>query len=241
MSNEITQSEVEGEKPYVKAKADPLAPQSRPPIYEKTDRGRAMLTKTDRELLLGEKEYDSDQGLRNARHRIREHVRKSIPDIHLIAERLEIHELEQLVERQWELDKEGDYRGFQLSPGVLLLAVQLMYIEANETETRSFIEHVESQVGWAVRSIVERANNNLLVTETDVNISMTKQEDEDEIVDDLIRGNPTMSAVSTYLLNFGTDHIQKILRERDTVIETSEGPVIGPDHDLFDGFDSGVE
>lgn len=236
MSDDDTQSETDEQESYVEVVDDESNLDSSLSVYARTDRERAMLTKTDRELLLGEKEYDSDQALRNARHRLREHIRNSLLDAYTVSTLIEADELRQIVERQNKLGEEDGGNRVQISSGVLKLAIQLMYVEANQEYDRSFIEHVESEVARTVSSVLERESNSI-VTEIDVDISVTERGDADEIINDIVHGNPTMSAITKYLLNFGSNHIQKTLREEDTVIETAEGIVIGPHHEIFDSFE----
>lgn len=236
MSDDDTQSETDEEEPDVKAiDADSDLNTSRS-VYAITDRERAMLTKTDRELLLGEKEYKSDQALRNARHRVREHVRNSLLDAFTVSTLIETDELEQIAERHFELGEEDDYTATTLSSGVLSLAIRLMYIEATQEFDTSFTEYVESRVATEVRSVIEHETETA-VTEIDVDIDITKREDIDEAVRDIVHGNTSMTIVLDHIATFGPEKLQNTLRENDTVLETSGGTVIGPDHEIFDGFD----
>ncbi|MDB9250861.1 hypothetical protein PN419_17985 [Halorubrum ezzemoulense] len=236
MSDEDTQSEADEEEPDVKATdADSDLNPSRS-AYAITDRERAMLTKTDRELLLGEKEYKSDQALRNARHRVREHIRNSLLDAFTVSTLIKTDELEQIVERHFELSEQDGYPATTLSSGVLGLAMRLMYIEATQEFDTSFTGYVESKVATEFRSVIQQETDTA-VSEIDVDIDVTEREDIDEAVRDIVHGNTSMTIVLDHLANAGPEKLQNALRENDTVIETSGGIVIGPDHEIFDSLD----
>lgn len=49
------------------------------------DRPRGILTKGDRELLLKEKDYDNKQQVRDARYRLRNHMKAALLDAHLLS------------------------------------------------------------------------------------------------------------------------------------------------------------
>lgn len=151
-----------------------------------------MLTRTDRELLLHRKEYDSEQSRRNARHRLREHIRNSLHDIFLIASHLERDELKQLVDRQRKLDEEGDHGQISLTTGVFKFGCQLADVVAVDNQRHTFEEKVEADLATVLPSVVERANDDLAVTDVNVDISIETEEDTDALIDELISGNPTM-------------------------------------------------
>jgi hypothetical protein len=237
MPDDDTQSETDEEEPHVTVAIDDDTDLNSPrSIYATADRERAMLTRTDRELLLGEKEYDSDQPLRNARHRVRKHIRNSLLDAFTVNTLIETDELEQIVERHYELGEKDGYPATTLSAGVLGLAMRLMYIEATQDFDISFTEYIESKVATEVRSVIEQETDTA-VTEIDVDIDVTEREDLDEAVREIIHGNTSMTIVLDHLATAGPEKLQNALRENDTVIETSGGIVIGPDHEIFDGFD----
>lgn len=64
--------------------------------WEKADRKRGILTKKDREYLLGEYQ-PTGQDRRNIRYRIRQRIKHALLDIQLLSSRIEYEELEQIV------------------------------------------------------------------------------------------------------------------------------------------------
>lgn len=208
-------------------------------FYQRPNRKRAMLTQTDRELLLGLKEYDSEQGLRNARHRLREHVRHSLHDIFLLMTQLEQSELERIVERQRELDEQENLAQISFPGGVFNLGTRLAYIIATEDERQSFEETVEGLVSSAVRGTMERAYDDGVLTEVTVDVSVETEENAEKIVDSLLSGTPQRSSVLSYLSNHDPELLQRRLREEDEEINIrgANNGSIGPDHDIFGIFE----
>ena len=204
------------------------------PLHRQVDRGRAMLTRTDRELLLNLKEYDSEQARRNARHRLREHIRESLPDIFLIGTHLEPDELKQLVDRQRKLDEEENYAPISLTSGVFKFGCQLADAVAADDQRQTFEEKVEGDLATVLPSVVERANDDIVVTDVNVDISIETKEDTDALIDELISGNPRMTTVMSYLQRHDADLLRERLREQDTVIDLAGKEKIGPDHELFE-------
>lgn len=73
-----------------------MADDSETEPWRKIDRKRGILTKSDREYLLGEKSLDGQDEI-NTRYRIRQRVINSILDIHLIAQCLRQEDKTQIV------------------------------------------------------------------------------------------------------------------------------------------------
>lgn len=209
------------------------------PLYRQTDRDRAILTRTDRELLLNEKEYDSEQALRNARHRLREHIRNSLHDIFLIASYLDQDELKQLVDRQRELDDGGEHSRISYTAGVFKFACQLANVDVMNDQRQTFEERIEADLLTAIPAVVERTTDDIVVTDVEVNISIETEEDTDVLIDELVSGNPRMRMVMSYLERNSAERLRKELREQDEVIDLVGSEVIDPEHDIFELFVEG--
>lgn len=226
MSDEITPS------------PDELA--NRELFHERADRPRAALTRTDRELMLGVKEYDSAQGLRNAEYRLREHIRHTLHDLFLISNVTPQSELEQLLERDADVNELGYYTIPFHADAAFTLASRLSYIGAikDYADDRTFEEWVESSLSGAIRTTFEEQGK--FITGLDVDISVDVQDSaSDKIIDEFVFGTPEQMDVISYLKEGDAQRLRERLRELDETISFAgdENPEeIGPDSDLFDMF-----
>lgn len=198
-----------------------------PIVKIKSDRERGILTRTDRDVLLGEKEYETEQGLRNARHRIREHIRHSLYDTFLITTSIDQDEIDKVLDRKQELDQDADVAPISPTSGLFNLACRFAY-SASRSSPRSFIDRVESDVSGGVTHAIERSEDNTVVTKVEVDISVQTEEstNTDEIVDTLTSGKVNPSAVFSSLEKGDAEAIRKKLQDRDEVIEMETGQKI---------------
>jgi hypothetical protein len=213
-----------------------LEPESSGPEYLNIDRPRAMLTKTDRELLVGQKDYDSAQPLRNARHRVREHIRQSLNDVYLINSQLESSELKQIVERQTQLDIDKDRTHIWLPSGLVQLGVRMEYA-ASENPEMSDEELIEGLLKESLRTVLKQIYDDVIITGVDLSVNIKKQDPESEqFVNNLISGKPAVEEVVGYLSSGDAEYLRRRLRELDAEIEMSNGQSIGPDDRFFEVF-----
>jgi len=204
--------------------------------YLDTDRSRGIFTPTDREVILGNKEYESEQGLRNARYRLREHVRESLIDIFLMASYFDQDELAQVLQRQDKLDDEAEHPRLSFSSTLLRIGFRVLY-ERSKSSDRGFLERVESDVQGALSKVYEELTDNI-VTKVDVDITLeTQSTDSDELIEHLVFGEPSMQTVLSYFHHGDVQLLRDKLREHGEEIDHTDqarsGP-IGPDNDLFE-------
>lgn len=211
---------------------DPSAEKNNPEWHD-PNRDRAMLTRTDRQLLLGEKEYDSEQALRNARHRVREHIRDSLNDAQLVASRIDQSEFKQIENRQAKLDNDRGYVPANHQGGVMELALRLIHADPPEGTEASFERSIETVLARRTKTVIERLEN-VAVANIDVDISLERRSlEDDQFINDLIFGNPEAETVWSYLMAGGGEQLFQKLQELDAEITTKEGVTIGPDHSVF--------
>jgi len=204
--------------------------------YPNIDRPRGIFTPTDREVLVGDKEYESEQGLRNARYRLREHVRESLLDIFLMSSYFEQDELVQVLQRQSKLDDEAGRPRLLISAALVRLGFRIEY-EDSKSGGRDFTERVEDRVQGAFATVYEQLTDDI-VREIDVDITLeTQSSDSDELLEHLVFGEPSMATVLSYLRNGDVQLLRdKLLEHGEEIDHTNEArsDPIGPDSDLLE-------
>jgi hypothetical protein len=209
------------------------------PEFENTTRPRGILTQTDRQVLAGMKRYDSKQGMRNARHRIREHIRQSLNDVYVVNRTLDASELKQIEERQRELDVEQERRQVVFAPAATELGVRLSYALALDDPDNSVVDEVERNVTEALFRVVGDFNDDIVVTDVNVDIDLERESAEsDELLNEIVFGKPSPHKVTQYMANGNADRLRRRLLELDAEIEVEGGNSIGPDDKLFSMFGS---
>jgi len=198
--------------------------------YRKIDRSRGILTPTDRELLLGQKEYESDQALRNARYRIREHIRHSLLDMFLIYNDIDYDELAQVVQRQDKLNSNDETRAPGGSAhGLALITVGLQIAnERHRTYRNNFEELAEHKVESAIRQFQRHTGSEIIKT-VDVDISIESEKNTDELIEHLLFEDPDVGTVIEYLERGDLELLANKLREHDEEITPKNHSPIGPD------------
>lgn len=205
------------------------------PVAMDLDRQRAMLTRTDRELLIGRKNYDSEQVLRNAKYRIREHIRNSIDDVMLINNTLSLSEFRQIEHRQKKLYREGEVQSPSFADPAVELGLRFAYVQATEIGEYTFEELVEELTKYSVRSILTTLEDSL-IENVDVNVSVQKTGLQDELLTELVSGTTSMNRLILYLSNpdSDTEKLRNKLQEHSTSIETKDAGAISPEGELFE-------
>lgn len=195
--------------------------------YIKTDRPRGILTSTDRELLLGQKEYESDQALRNARYRIREHIRHSLLDMFLIYNHIDYDELAQVARRQDKLNSNNDIGGAALGLALITVGLQIA-TERKEQYNDDFEELAENEVESAIRYFQNHTDKKITKT-VDVDISIESEKNTDELIEHLLFEDPDVGTVIEYLERGDLELLANKLREHDEEITPNNHSPIGPD------------
>lgn len=134
-----------------------------------TDRKRGILTKKDREYLLGEYQPEG-QDERNTRYRIRQRLKEALADIELISWELSEQELKQVI------DSSNDMLGERGIWSLLSLAYQIQLLIGSEPHIagrESFAdrnEYFERSIEMALlRTLTYRRNEELVDNEDELN------------------------------------------------------------------------
>ncbi len=237
-ATEITMSDNE-------SKESPLdnVESKKPPFSEVADRKRGMLTRTDRELILGKKEYSSKQSRRNARHRVREHIRHALHDVSLVANQIDGGELEQLIQRKRQILQEDEQRTAEFCyEGLVQLAGRLIPIETEEiesveSETRiDFTHRIEKCTKWMIRAGAEQSlDDGRVATDITVDVSI-EIEDKNKTMQELTSGENDIQTFTTHIRNIGGKELQEYLREMNETVNVRGFEHVGPDHTLIKSF-----
>jgi hypothetical protein len=206
-----------------------------------TERPRGALTKTDRELLLGTKEYEKGQQRRNAWYRLRQHIRESQLDIHLIATHCP---QDQLLKIQQQLENEHGELAMRTSGNLFHLGFRMLYntVESDiyddefweSLDTGDDESVLEYWLSNELRSAMIRGLRNIdqdvSVNKIEIDVSIEKSKfDEEELLEELVFGRPTLETVNSYTSRGDVEKLQQKLREHDEVIEpTDHDFVFGP-------------
>lgn len=209
------------------------------------DRERGVLTRGDRKLLLGKAEYDTEQQRRNARYRLRKHLRNGIVDLSLVAIFIDDSELLQ-VETDPQKSEDTDVMGLatRIERGLFQLGFRSIFAKKAKKDG-SFVGYDSKQtfeeeeyINNSVRSAIVRANKSsncdpLREVSVEVSIDRTKFE-EDEFIEKLVHGNPTHAEFSTYLNHGDINRLREKLRQNNEVVDIdSVVYTIGPDDETF--------
>jgi|APHM01.1.fsa_nt_gi hypothetical protein len=200
----------------------------------KTDRPRGIFTSTDRELILGKKEYESDQSLRNARYRIREHIRHGLLDTCLIHNHLDRDELAKTIQRQDEINRDDDNlnSGFDVGEVLTRLGIETKY-EIWGSEPHDFEVIIENMIEDTLYDFYADMSDKFM-TRADVDITLEFSENTDEIIQLLMFGEPPLDAVIEYLETGDILLLQRKLREHGEQITPENTSPIDPDDKIFD-------
>lgn len=199
------------------------------------DRKRAALTRTDREYLLGRKNYESDQADRNARYRIREHLRHSFIDLGIVA--LDDDGLlEDTALKQAEIASDNDDTPVHMPTETMpILTCRLLHTRARE-QGKSFESVLEPLIERGIETAMYFGEQDTVITNVDVDISIeTKDIDDYNMLMEIIFGEPSYSTLASYVGAEDEAHekLRTKLRELDQTIDVAEGDSIGPDSVLL--------
>lgn len=114
---------------------DELASES----WEETNRKRGILTKGDREYLLGQREL-SGQDERNTRYRIRQRVAQGLLDIQLLADYFPLSDIKQIVE------KNEDISSTPVSKNLIQFAYKLLIADPGIRDPKTWLEDLIERV-----------------------------------------------------------------------------------------------
>jgi hypothetical protein len=208
-------------------------------FFEETDRPRGIFTQTDRQLLFGELEYDSDQALRNARHRVREHIRHSLNDIFLINRNLDDSELKQVIDRQKEIDVENELTQIAYDPALIELGIRIARIQYEENDRYTFEDVIEEMVVRRTLNVASSMSDDMFIKNVEVEVNI-EQEDVTgkKVIYDLIHGKPSVGELMDFLSKGDPERLRDRLRELDTELETADSQKISPEDTIFDLYSS---
>lgn len=209
------------------------------------DRKRGILTKADRELILGEREFETEQQERDARYRMRQRLKAAILDINLLTKWAVYDEYRAVFDSlQTEYaDRQGHTA--QLMQGPMSLAVQIAYaLFEREDSPQGFSDnipisrHFESELHSAILHSEKRLSRDPMVTEVSVNVEINREPfAEQEVFFELVYGEPTQEQFFYYLQHGDLEELQQALEDNDTeiVYEYGDGEYarIGPDDPIL--------
>ena len=182
--------------------------EERPP-WAKSDRERAILTQSDREYLLGEKEV-SQEAERNTRYRIRRRLKNAIRDLVLIEYALPEEDLEQVF----------DDLGFSEISGPLMLIYKSYQIREGDLEDGG--ELFDDALRFAIET-VERQRNSKRAT---IKFHVQREEPEaDKIIRKITRGSGDLSDILALAESGGLDDLKEAIDKKENVQMKSRGPV----------------
>lgn len=213
------------------------------------DRPRAALTRTDREYLLGEKNYDSDQAERNAQYRIRQHLKHSMTDFGIVA-LADDNLLEDAMRKQAEnppefpidmIPREANHPVSTFSR----LTSRLMQARAAD-EGIPFEARLEDLMELGIESSIHDDDEDI-VTDVSVDISIeTEIPAESSVeIEDIIYGETTRTEFDLYIRKVDNPYRnlrERLQKERQTIdfAEDADRDSIGPDDpilELGEGFE----
>lgn len=190
-----------------------------PSLWLEADRKRGILTKNDREYLLGERELEG-QDERNARYRIRQRIVQALADLVLIFRELDLDDMDQIANHeQVNVDN---------TPVALnALAYRLLLYNDNIT---NHLEQFEEDIIQAVNYGEQPHSEAYIRPKAELDIDRIEYEKE-ELAEIIQSGDIPIVDAAMFLENYGTDDSRETLRGQtaqyliDEVLayETDEG------------------
>jgi hypothetical protein len=196
---------------------------------DQLDRSRGILTQGDRELLTGNHDYDSEQKLRNARYRLREHVRHSLLDVYFLVRHLNNDELKKMMKRQVDQGGTLGFDGMLTQLGIRLADIKINSYDyiTDSTEETAHPRNLSDAIANNVKSSIireEKRSERPAITKINVDISIEREEfDNERILRELVHGTPTHAEFTSYLSNGDLERLRAKLKEHDEVIEIDLG------------------
>jgi len=181
------------------------------PEFSRVDRERAILTKSDRQFLLGEKEL-SENAERNARYRIRKRAVNGILDVAFLNYFLREDDTAQIFENE---DVQSNltpyltfmYKGLQLSS------------ESDQEGIDRFSDLLDSAI-----KTTERNKNGKL---SEVTFKVSREDpNPEELFDKIISGNATMAELTVFMDVGNTSKLaERVRNEEEIMLEMGEEKV----------------
>lgn len=174
------------------------------------DRKRGLLTKGDRELLLEQTDYDNEQQVRDARYRMRQHLKAALLDAHIVSSRCSMEECAAVLRSvDRELGNKVLIASMMLASSLQKMAMKFLWAGFehggfNEMTNRDWDTEAEltAIIRRSIRSAARRAENEEQdqVINIDVDVSITRGEpDKSNIVKRAFRGGGGHQELEEYL------------------------------------------
>lgn len=173
------------------------------PEFSRVDRERAILTESDRQFLLGEKEL-SENAERNARYRIRKRTVNGILDIAFLNYFLREEDMTQIFESEKVQSNLTPYLMF-IYDGLQLSA------ESNEKGIDQFSDLLES----AIKTIERNKNEKL----TEITFKVNREDpNPEELFNKVISGNATMAELTVFMDVGDTSKLAEMVRNGEQIM-----------------------
>jgi hypothetical protein len=196
------------------------------------DRSRGILTKGDRELLLNEKDYDNEQQVRDARYRLRTHMKAALLDAHLLSSSYSLDEYAAVLRSaDRELGNEAMLASMILAGSLQRMAMQFLWAglehggfeekTSGDWDTEAELAHM---IQRSIRSAAQYPGDDDRVTEVEVDINITRGEiDESNIVQSLLHGTGHPQDLLELLEHGDAGKIKEQLEEMNAQLTVGEG------------------
>ncbi|QLK25756.1 hypothetical protein HYG81_17005 [Natrinema zhouii] len=223
-------------------------------FIDRADRKRGILTKSDREYLMGKKDFDNGQQLRDTRYRIRERFKAAYLDLVLMFATWPTSEYISILESGQDEDEPHIGNATGVPSPFFHMGLKFHYIgnrkdwfgdgwRANLSLEDELADRLVTNIAHVERQLLENekishGKRGEIPTDISVDIDIERDQfDNESMLRKLVHGDPTHEELFFFLRNGNVDELRRRLRKYDAeiVYENSAGEEVnvGPDDELF--------
>lgn len=190
-------------------------------VFPDDNRDRGILTKDDRKFLRGEKDFESEQSVRDTRYRIRKRVRNGLLDFSILLHHLDRNDREQIFEAFEKPSLSIDDGNVSLSPEEFQNVIKKTMLTKGISDSLSFVYLGVEDAGGSFTGVLESAiseaeeERGYVVEDVKVNIDVTREQPQfEDLIEKFEQGEPlSRSEISQIVRSGELDFDEKTLEQ----------------------------